>query len=238
MIENDAQIAEKKAIEYIKNNVYNLISIIVGGSLTRNEGDKNSDLDIYVIHKGGFRRREKRIFNGVPCDIFINNLTHIEQYFKDEYKKNRPVTAHILSTGKIVFGNNKPEIKTLIEESHILAKTAYSLPKEQRQLREFELCTLMEDVEDVLNKDVFTAQYLMENILIKSIELAYLKIKKPLPRIKNRLKDLQMYYPEVYTSIKKYYSTNILKEKSECCNKIVQFLSSIDFTEWASEETT
>lgn len=238
MIKNDTQIAEAEAIKYVKDNIPDLTSIIVGGSIVRNEGDKNSDLDIYVIHKRSFRRREKKRFNGVSCDIFINNLTHIEQYFEDEYKKNRPVTAHILSTGKVVFGNDKPEIKTLIEKSQTLAETAYPLPKELEQLKEFELCTLMEDVDDVLNKDIFTAQYLMENILIKSIDLAYLKIKKPLSRIKNRLKDLEIYYPEVYTSIKKYYSSNILEEKCNCCKKIVQSLNTIDFTEWVSEETT
>ncbi len=51
--------------------------IVASGSIVRGTGDANSDLDIYVLHAHPWRQRVQRCFNGVPCEIFINALTHV-----------------------------------------------------------------------------------------------------------------------------------------------------------------
>jgi hypothetical protein len=40
-----------------------------------------------------------------------NNFNHVYSYFQREFENNRPVSAHMISTGKLIMGNDHPGIK-------------------------------------------------------------------------------------------------------------------------------
>lgn len=217
--------AEKQVVEYIKNNFTNVLAIIVGGSVIRGEGDFSSDLDIYVIHSNTFRKRVYKFFNGVPCDLFINNLSHIENYFESEHKKNRPVTADIISTGKVVFGKNNPLIDELVKKSILIAEKPYLLSLEELELKKIELLTYLEDVNDVLEVAPNISKYLMHEILSKSVALFFLVEKLPLPRIKNRFRHIKSQNRELTLYIDEFYKSNNLNRKYIFCKKIVKYFT-------------
>jgi len=91
---------------------------VVSGSILRGNPDRNSDLDIYVIHRQPFRRRIQKYFIGVPCELFLNNFAQVYQYFEQECKDNRPVTAHMLASGQVIRGAGDPELQELIHAAH------------------------------------------------------------------------------------------------------------------------
>ncbi len=224
MIKDKYIIAEKEAVKYVIDNFPKVTSIIIGGSVVRKEGDINSDLDIYVIHTDNFRKRVFKKFNEVPCDFFVNNLSHIDNYFKEEYNKNRPVTADIISTGKVVYGNETPEIQSLVEKAKVLAGTGYVASKKELNLKKIELMTILEDINDIFQKDYETTCYLMQNLITKAVELSFLKARTPLPRIKKRLKDLLFIQPEIGSKIKEFYRNHDLLIKVRISEQIVNIL--------------
>jgi predicted nucleotidyltransferase len=230
--------AKNQAVEYIKQNFTNLVAIIVGGSIIREEYNAFSDFDIYVIHNNNFRKRVYKFFNGIACDIFINNLSHIEDYFAKEYINNRPVTANIISTGEIVLGKDRFEVKGIIKKSIIYANTSYKPKYNELILKKIELLTYLEDIEDILKIDFETSNYLMNNLITKSIDLFFIIEKIPLPRIKNRIKFIENQKKEFSLLIKKFYFTNDLNEKYINCKKIVQYLTDktkLDF-DWETKD--
>ena len=91
------KIAFNEALAWVSLN-FKPVGIIVTGSIVRGNPDLNSDFDIFVIHEDGYRQRIQKYFNGVPCEIFINNFNHVYGYFEKEFENNRPVSAHMIST--------------------------------------------------------------------------------------------------------------------------------------------
>ncbi len=218
------EIAKELAVEFILQNYPTTIGIVVGGSVVRNEGDKNSDLDIYVVHSDNFRQRVTKFFNGVPCDIFINTMFHIKNYFIEEHKSNRPVTADMISTGTIVYGVENQDMIHLLDSAKTEAKSVLVLALEETQRRKYELSTLLEDVEDVLENNVELADYILQNLMIKTIDFAFLYLKTPLPRAKNRLKVLATADAEIGKRVYGFYGTKSVSKQYNICKELIILL--------------
>ena len=232
------KIAEEQAIDYIFKNYPKTIAIIVSGSIVREEYDKNSDLDIYVIHTDPYRQRITKIFNDVPCDLFINTLKHTYKYFKLEHKKNRPVTADIISTGRVVYGEKHQEIVNLISNAQKEALSPLSLTKEERKIKEAELLTIFEDITDVFDNDLIHANYLVHILISKIIDYAFIYTGNPLPRAKNRLKVLEAHHQMLGSLIITFFKTEEVPRKIGLCKTMIETLVdgyNQNGIEWASE---
>lgn len=233
-------IAQEQAINYILKNYPNTIAIIVSGSIVRNKGDKNSDLDIYVIHSDSFRQRLTKYFNGVPCDLLINNLNHIEKYFQQEYKKNRPVTADIIATGHLVYGKENQEVINLIAKAKKETSVALTLTTEASKLKQVELLIILEDIDDVIKNDPTLANYLIYTLILKIIEFAFIKSEIPLSRIKNRLDTLNNNNKEIGSLVTKFFKTEDVEIKFALCKTLIELLVDLDYLqqnlEWSTEK--
>src|SRR5690554_91324 len=92
--------ALREAVAFILGR-FEVWGIIASGSIVDGRGDPGSDLEIYVVHAQPLRQRVQRWFNGVRAEIFVNPPAAIRRYFEEE--RDRPSTAAMLATGKIVL---------------------------------------------------------------------------------------------------------------------------------------
>lgn len=101
--------ALNQALTWIEAH-YTPIGLVISDSIMRGNPDKNSDFDLYVIHEQPSRQRVQKIFEGVPCEIFVNTAAQTRQYFESELAADRPVTANMLATGQLYLGHDHPQL--------------------------------------------------------------------------------------------------------------------------------
>jgi len=233
-MENYYKIALEQALTWINSN-YRSTGIIVGGSIMRGNPNKNSDFDIFVIHDDFFRQRVQRIFNSVPCEIFVNSIEHIYKYFEKELANNRPVCANLLATGQLYKGSDNQKILTLIEEAKKYAVLSIPLTDEQLIFRKYTIANLLEDVADLYVIDKTTALFILDKIVIDIIDFMFLCHQQPLPRVKDRINALLELDYQTGQAIKKYYSETSIAQKYELAKQMVLHLTgTTGFFEWSS----
>ncbi len=130
--------------------------IIATGTIIRGEHHASSDLDIHVIHEGAFRRRVQRLFNDVPAEIFINPPQAIREYFAEEHADGRPLTAHMLSTGAVVY-SAAPVVEELRREAHEWLQRPSMLSERDAVRARYGIASWLEDGADVVETDGRTA---------------------------------------------------------------------------------
>lgn len=108
------EVALNEAVSFIESTT-DAVAVIAAGTIIRGVPDKNSDLDIYVLHDAPWRCRIQRYFNGVATEIFVNRFDHVYTYFVDEDRKGRPMTAHMLATGVVLRGADDGRVVALVE---------------------------------------------------------------------------------------------------------------------------
>lgn len=229
-------IALKESVEWINLN-YRPIAIIASGSIIRGNGNANSDFDIFVVHREPYRQRVQKFFNDVPCEIFINNLQHIQGYFENELKNNRPSAANMLATGKVLLGEDDTDIIELIEKAKTYANRAVELNSAQLNMHKYGLATLLEDASDIIDSDISTAQLLLNRVIEQSMDLVFALHHQPLPRIKERLKLLDSLDAETTAHINASYANNDIQERYKLATAIVLKLTGhTSFYEWESDK--
>lgn len=211
------------------------LGIVASGSIIRGNPHATSDFDLYVVHEQGFRQRVQKRFNGVPCEIFINNPAQVRQYFASELRSNRPVTAHLLATGQLVHGHDNPQLLALVEEARHYATLANPLTAEQLTFRIYGLATLLEDAADTLATDQATSCYLLDQVIVQLIELVFAARQRPLPRIKDRLTTLGELDATVGRGVQQYYQPSGAGQKYELAKALVLHVTGAgEFFEWSS----
>jgi hypothetical protein len=134
--------ALKDAVSYLLDR-FDVLGVTACGTIIRGTQDVRSDLDIYVINSKPFRQRVQRFFNGVPAEFFINPLHQIRKYFSQERADSRPMTAHMIATGFVMYD---PEglFGELQAEAHpILSETPEPRPNVTQQ--RYDIALLYED---------------------------------------------------------------------------------------------
>lgn len=233
----EQSLALEQALQWI-NEHYQVIGIVVSGSIIRGNPHPGSDFDIYVIHGNTFRQRVQRLFNGVPCELFINTLAQTYLYFESELKNNRPVSAHIISTGQVVQGHDNSEVLALLQAAHQYAAMSPPLTEEQVTFRVYGLATLLEDAVDSIGTDPATAGYIVDKVAIETIELLFLLRQQPLPRIKERLQNILTLDPAVGQLLLLYYRATTVDEKVRLATKLLALTTGrTAFFEWSSAPT-
>jgi len=228
-------IALEQATNWINDN-FKPIGIVVSGSIIRGNPDTRSDFDIFVIHEESFRQRVQKIFNDVPCEIFVNNPSHIYGYFENELKVNRPVAASMLSTGKIIKGEDNPVIRQLIEDAKEYAVKTPARTVQQNTASRYEIATIFEDASDLLDTDEIAAAYFLERTILLCIDFAFLVNGQPLPRAKERINKLAILRPALGNLIKQYYQQENIDKKYRVAKQIVdKLVGHTGFFEWRSK---
>lgn len=228
------QEALNKAIAWIKET-FNPIGIIVTGSIIRGNPHINSDFDIYVVHKDDYRQRIQKYFDEVPCEIFINNFKHIYDYFEQEYKVNRPVSAHMIATGSVVMGDDNPELKTLIEIANKFLLKSPTVNDAKRTATKYTLSTMFEDATDLKDSDPITSKYFLNRMVQDLTDFVFLDHGIPLPRPKERIQYLESNYPNIGKLISGYYIAESFSAQYNIAQELVTLIcGEYGFFEWDS----
>jgi hypothetical protein len=163
------------------------LGIVAAGSVLRGEGDANSDLDLYVLHAATWRQRVQRRFNGVPCEIFINSAATVREYFVEDNRDGRPMTAHMLATGQIVAGADDATLRTLIDEARAWLIRPPALDAEALTARRYMIACSFEDAFDIAARDPAMAALLLGEAVPAALAYAFLARGLNIPRHKDLL---------------------------------------------------
>jgi hypothetical protein len=227
-------IALEQALTWINFN-YTATGIIVSGSIIRGNPNMNSDFDIFVVHEGLFRQRIQKLFNKVPCEIFVNNLGQVYRYFETELTNNRPVSANIIATGQLYKGSDNQKILTLIEDAKKYVLLSKTPTDEQLMFRRYAIANIFEDATDTHTIDKKTTLYILDRVIIDIIEFLFYAKQRPLPRLKDRIEAILELDPATGNRISQYYDATNLEQKYELTKQIVLSLTgATGFFEWSS----
>ena len=228
------QLALEQALTWI-NTQFEPLGIVASGSIIRGNPHATSDFDLYVVHEKAFRQRVQKRFNGVPCEIFVNNPAQVRDYFATELRHNRPVTAHLLATGQLVHGHDQPQLMALLQEARHFATLANPLTQEQRTFRAYGLATLVEDAADTLATDAATSVYILNQAIGQLVELVFAIHQRPLPRIKERLAILNELDATVGLGVQQYQQHADATQKYALAKELVlRVAGATEFFEWSS----
>lgn len=228
------QLALQQALAWITTQ-FEPLGIVASGSIVRGNSHPTSDFDLYVVHEKDFRQRVQKRFNGVPCEIFVNNPAQVRGYFASELRQNRPVTAHLLATGQLVFGSDNPQLLSLLGEARHYVTLASPLTAEQATFRKYGLATLVEDAADMLTIDEATSVYVLNQAIAQLVELVFATHQHPLPRIKERLASLSHLDAAVGLGVQQYYQLADARQKYELAKTLVlRVAGATEFFEWSS----
>lgn len=151
--------ALRAALEYIFQN-FEPFGVIVSGSIVRGNPDPSSDLDIVVFHEQTWRRRVQKWFEGVPAEIFVNSRAWIEDNLAQETADGRPVMAHMLTTGAVVFSSS-PKTAELIELAQTSLAKGPNFSDSALERQRYGAACLFEDALEIAERDGSTAALIL-----------------------------------------------------------------------------
>jgi predicted nucleotidyltransferase len=211
-------------------------AIVATGTIVRGRSAPSSDLDVYVVNEGDFRRRVQRFFNGVPTEIFINPPQMIRDYFREEYADGEPITAHMLATGTVVYAEGTI-IDTLRAEARDWLDKRSELTEAQLVAARYAAVTLFEDAMDVANADEGTATMMMSMAVMAMLELVCRMKAGRIPRRKDLLGMVEAIDDKLGTAARDFFTATDFAERQGSAERIAdRTIGARGFFEWDSGE--
>jgi hypothetical protein len=186
-------------------------AIIAAGSIVRGVGDRASDLDIYVVHAGPYKQRVQRWFAEVPVEIFVNPPPAIREYFAAGHRIGRPSTAHMIATGFPVFGGE--QIEALQAEARAWLQKRSVLSADEDTMARYGAATLLEDGEDVAERDPVMATALLGEAVLAMLRYHLRTRDGIVPGNKNLMADLERSDREVAELARRFFSAAAIEER-------------------------
>ncbi|MEZ4634835.1 MAG: hypothetical protein R2873_09985 [Caldilineaceae bacterium] len=226
--------ALSEAADYILER-FSPVGIVASGSVLRGQGHASSDLDLYVVHFEPWRQRVQKFFHGVPAEIFVNPPETIRGYFVDEGKAGRPVTAHMLSTG-IVIWQTDPVLDELRQEAQAHFAQRPNKPEDALLMARYMAATAVEDAFDIRHADPANAMLILEQAMGMMIQHAFLAANHNLPRLKQTVDGLADIDPNLSYVARRFYTTSDPAERFDAAEAFArQVLKTTGFFEWETK---
>ncbi len=175
-----------QAVQYILATVPDVCGILLSGTILRGNPSPSSDLDIYVIHQQPWRQRLQRWFNDVPAEIFINPVKKVYEYFAEERRHARPITAHMLHTGFVILAldNNLAELR---KQAAVELTRNPDPTQQQLTFARYLAATRYEDATDIAQTKPESANMILGQAVYAMLHYAFLKANRYIPRDKDLL---------------------------------------------------
>lgn len=229
--------ALREAVDYIFGR-YHPLGVVAAGSILRGHGSPASDLDIYVVNSvivgRSFRQRVQRYFAGVPAEIFVNPLGRIERYFAEEAHDGRPITAHMLATGHVVYvaGGELARLRALAAEA---LRAGPAIDELGLTVRRYMAAALLEDGLDIAASDPDGASLILGRALEEVARYAFWAAKRWQPRSKDLLEALDLLNPTLGQLVREFFRTSQATERARLARAAGQTaLGTVGFFEWES----
>jgi len=220
------------ALEFVFSN-FRPFAVIVSGSIIRGNPDPSSDFDIVVLHDEPWRQRVQKWFGGVPAEIFVNSGAMVKSYFEQESKAGRPVMAHMLATGNVVFSNSPftEEIMALAKAN--LERGPQFTEMDLNQQRYLAAC-LFEDAFETRDRDAVTAALILGRAIDNTIKYWYSARQRFAPRSKEQLDPIRVEAPETAALIDRASVGPLDVRMSAARTLAEEVIQSTGFFEWDS----
>ena len=207
---------------------------MASGTIVRGAPDPASDLDLYVLHRGSFRQRLQKFFNGVPAEIFVNPPSAVERYFAEEQAEGRPLTAHMLATGAVILELD-PVVSALRRKTiQLLAQPPDPTP-ERLTMARYMAATRHEDALDVVTRDPALARMLLSQAVDDILRFCFLQARMFLPRSKELLRAFTEIDPQTAAMVRRFFAAPDLEAQLELAGQIADRTIGVrGFFEWES----
>jgi hypothetical protein len=141
----------------------------------------------------------------------------------------------MISTGKVILGEDNPLIKLLIQSAREFLLKAPLVNEEKLTRLKYAISTLFEDATDMMDTDQLTSTYFLNKLISDIIDYVFLINGTSCPRAKERIKYLELNYPDIGKLIVGYYKTEKFKDRYEIAKSLVgKAIGKYGFFEWDS----
>jgi hypothetical protein len=226
-------IALRAAMDYIFSN-FEPFAVIVSGSIVRGNPDASSDFDILVLHEHAWRRRVQKWFEGVPAEIFINSTAWVEGYLTQEAAEGRPIFAHMLATGVVVFSSS-PKTEQIIGMARATLETGASFSEAALEQQRYAAACLFEDAVDVAGRDDVTAALILGRAVDATVKYWFATRQRFSVRSKEQLLAICAEDPEAGRLIEQTLLAPSMELRVSAAQELAQsVLGHTGFFEWDS----
>lgn len=108
-------------------------------------------------------------FEGVPAEIFINSPAWIESNLAEETEKGRPVMAHMLTTGAVVFSSSF-QTGELIELARAVMTKGANFSDSALERQRYSAACLFEDALEIADRDEPTAALILGRAVDSAVQ--------------------------------------------------------------------
>jgi predicted nucleotidyltransferase len=226
--------ALREAVSFILERCPDTRGIVVSGTILRGNPAPSSDLDIYVIRREPQRQRVQKFFNGVPAEIFINPEKNVSDYFAEEARDARPITAHMLSTGFTILDSDGV-IAGLQVRARQLLQTSPDPSAGTLTIARYMAATRYEDATDIADTRPETARMILGLAVYAMLRYHFLADHRFIPRDKDLLDVLKTWDAPVADLARRFYGAATLEEALATAEQIAdRTIATRGFFEWES----
>ena len=212
-------------------------ALVATGSIIRGNPDPTSDLDIVILHGQPWRRRIQRWFNGTPAELFFNTQAWLEHSIRQKASAGRPVMAHMLATGTVLF-DTEGRMAALVELSRQVLQRGPSLTAQALERERYAAACQVEDALDLASQDSPDSRQLFALAIQALVRYAYLSRNEFPARPKERIRLLGSTQPRLYALLEAAHAA-VNKEAAQALHEAaVLVLGTAGFFEWDSGADT
>ena len=205
----DANSVIEKFIGKLKED-QNTLGIIIFGSRTSGNFHEDSDVDLIVIQKEGFKRTVEY------SDFLVFEITYTTPEKAVDYWQNNPDDCYWLwKSGKVVFDRDGT-VKRLEEEAqNIINKGKKPLEDTQIKHLHFDAIDQIKAAKKLAEKDISTANLILTQKVFKLVELFFNLRQEWTPPPKQIIAGVEKNSEELSNLLKQFY-----RPKQEFNNKL------------------
>lgn len=208
----------KTALAYIRKITENptILGIILFGSWARGNNRPDSDVDLIVVQKEGFKRCVEN-YNGVNFEITYTTPESAQKFWTD----NPDDCVDLWQTGQILFDRDGTLKRLEAFANDLKTKGKKKLENDRRKHIEFDINDQLNGIKALLESDPTTAMLLLTSQVqhLCGYYFDFKQLWKPAP--KQLIQTLEEKSPEFASLIKEFYTlTGSVKEKWEIVRKL------------------
>jgi len=227
-------LALREAVRYIQRR-FKPTAIIAAGTIIQGTPNKNSDFDMWVIHRQPFKQRVQKWFGGVPAEIFVNTPAAVLDHLVDERKERRPVAAHMMVNGHVVL-DREPHLGMLMAKAEDYLRRKPGRPTKREFIEDRYLAgSLYEDALDLANSDPAACQLILSGAVYQMLQAAVKRANRFVPRDKDLLAVVKEIDPALGRLAAAFYTAASLKTRFSLARRIAdRAVQCRGFIEWES----
>lgn len=194
-------------------------AVAVVGSYARNPEADHSDLDLFIIVDGNYRKRETEEIDDVVVEKFFNSIEWGKQYLKkeDDWWTN----YHWYTNADVKYDPNSV-FEELKEEAEDVKDDRLDLSEQDKQEISYYIWDLQQDIE---SQDIAQKRFMMNQLFEYLLQKQYF-LKDQVPVKRNyRLKKLKEFDGYMYKLAQEFLNSSSTMKRERKLEKMVEHVS-------------